>query len=184
MYVIHVFVELSQKNRENCNICVKSASTLPAPRPRPQLSTALTSAPAARSCSTVAWWPSLAAKCNGVEPRAGEGKTCFAARQDVGSWWRKGWGCPSNLNDEDWHSMVPHTLEDWSCSPNNVIFPQKSSYYCISIFGRVHDGCVHVKQVSVPQYFSKYDFYLPFPTTSDHNFNEFKQMLTVNPQKW
>ena len=53
----------------------KSGSTLPAPRPRPSVSTALTSAPAARSRSTVASWPCAAASCNGVRPRALEGKT-------------------------------------------------------------------------------------------------------------
>ena len=40
------------------------------PGPRPLLSAASTLAPAEISCSTTAAWPSLAAQCNSVRPRA------------------------------------------------------------------------------------------------------------------
>ena len=49
-------------------ICEESESTLPALRPRPSLSVALSAAPAARSRSTMAAWPSFAALCNGARP--------------------------------------------------------------------------------------------------------------------
>ena len=51
-------------------ICVEFGSTLPAPRPRPSSFTASTVAPAARSRSTKASQPRIAATCNGVLPRA------------------------------------------------------------------------------------------------------------------
>ena len=41
--------------------------------PWPPLSTASTAAPAARSCSTTAVWPSIAAPCSGVQPQAPKG---------------------------------------------------------------------------------------------------------------
>ena len=79
----------------------KIPTTLPAPRPRPSLSTASTLAPAARSRSTTASRPNCAARCNGVSPRALEERCLFwkmflalLRRRGDGSWWRKGLSSP------------------------------------------------------------------------------------------
>ena len=63
------------------------------------LSTALTLAPAARSRSTVASWPFSAARCNGVQPRAREGKTCFAASKVLEVGEGKVSCCAANLSE-------------------------------------------------------------------------------------
>ena len=47
--------------------------------PWPSLSTASTAAPAARSCSTAAVWPSSAAQCRGVRPQAPKGSETSTA---------------------------------------------------------------------------------------------------------
>ena len=186
-------------------ICVKSGLTRPAPRPRPALSTALMSAPAARSRSTVASWPFPAAECNGVPPRAlkgrcarktffallrgkvlevGEGKVFRAALQI----WVTCWNPKGSL-----HAGRP-ILFSKQCH-----FPQKSSCYCSSIFRRIYDGHIHVKTTNVSSlilkqircvhsfvivcysviYFFTFRF-PPHPTTiSAMNLNK-----CFNPRKW